>query len=268
MDYIFYLFIFIIGIVFGSFYTLAVYRIPKKQDITHTHSYCPNCQHKLSFLDLIPLFSYIFLKGKCRYCKEKIRPRYFIIELISGLLFVIFAHLINFNLQNLTIAKILDFSFLILYFTFVVLIAGTDKDNRQIYKGISYYGIIISIMYMIYLYIIVHTSIYRYAIYLILYAVILLLDNITLRKYAKNTYVYGIILTIITMCIFTGEYIVFESIITVLLASFIYLLIKTIQNKIKAKKEKFYKKMQIGYMLGISNISFLIYILAVQQYFL
>ena len=87
MNAIFYIAIFIIGTVFGSFYTLAVYRIPKRQDITHTHSYCPKCEHKLGFFDLIPVWSYIFLGGKCRYCKEKIRPRYFILEALSGILF-------------------------------------------------------------------------------------------------------------------------------------------------------------------------------------
>ena len=81
---IFYILLFIIGTLFGSFYTLAVYRIPKKQDITHTHSYCPNCNHKLGILDLIPVLSYIMLKGKCRYCEQKIRPRYLILEIISG----------------------------------------------------------------------------------------------------------------------------------------------------------------------------------------
>ena len=72
--------VFIMGAFLGSFCTLAVYRIPLKQDITHERSYCPNCKHKLGFFDLFPIFSYIFLGGKCRYCKEKIRPRYLIIE--------------------------------------------------------------------------------------------------------------------------------------------------------------------------------------------
>ena len=67
MDLIIYIVIFLIGIFFGSFYTLAVYRIPNREDIIHTHSYCPNCKHKLGSLDLIPVFSYIFLGGKCRY---------------------------------------------------------------------------------------------------------------------------------------------------------------------------------------------------------
>ena len=83
LNILLYIYIFITGITFGSFFTLAVYRIPRREDITHTRSYCPKCHHKLSFWDMIPLFSYIFLGGKCRYCKEKIRPRYFILELFN-----------------------------------------------------------------------------------------------------------------------------------------------------------------------------------------
>ena len=84
MNIFLYAIIFIIGTFFGSFFTLAVYRIPKKEDILIKHSYCPNCNHKLGFFDLFPVFSYIFLGGKCRYCKDKIRPRYLILELLSG----------------------------------------------------------------------------------------------------------------------------------------------------------------------------------------
>jgi len=87
--YIFYYVLFFsIGITFGSFFTLAVHRIPLKQDITHTRSYCPKCNHRLEFLDLIPVFSYLFLKGKCRYCKEPIRIRYLLLELLTGSIFL------------------------------------------------------------------------------------------------------------------------------------------------------------------------------------
>ena len=100
MEIFFYIIIFMIGITFGSFYTLAVYRIPKGQDITHTHSYCPNCNHKLNIFDLIPIFSYIFLGGKCRYCKQKIRPRYLILEALSGLFFVAVAYLMGLSVYD------------------------------------------------------------------------------------------------------------------------------------------------------------------------
>ena len=149
MDAIIYIIIFLIGIVFGSFYTLAVYRIPKGQDITHTRSYCPKCNHRLSFLDLIPVFSYVFLGGKCRYCKDKIRPRYFIIELISGISFVLIAYLMDLSIENITIIKIIDFAFIALYLTFVIIMAGIDKENRDKTKPIIMYGVIISIIYSI-----------------------------------------------------------------------------------------------------------------------
>ena len=134
MNTFLYIIIFMIGTLFGSFYTLAVFRIPKRQDIKHTHSYCPNCNHKLGFLDLIPIFSYIFLRGKCRYCKNKIRPRYLILEALSGILFVAMAFLMKFNIETLNAAKIAQFCFMVLYLTFIILICGIDKENRKIDK--------------------------------------------------------------------------------------------------------------------------------------
>lgn len=151
MDILLYILIFIMGTVFGSFYTLAIYRIPKKQDITHTHSYCPNCNHKLGFLDLIPVFSYIFLLGKCRYCKQKIRPRYCIIEILSGLVFLAMAYVMNISITNLNTTVLAESAFMALYLCFVFLMAGIDIENRKIEKSVSMYGVIISIAYIIYL---------------------------------------------------------------------------------------------------------------------
>lgn len=154
MNIFLYIILFIMGITFGSFYTLAVHRIPQGQDITHTHSYCPNCNHKLNIFDLIPVLSYIFLGGKCRYCNKKIRPRYLILEIISGLTFVIVALLMKINIENISIIKIINFMFFTLFFTFIVLIMGIYKEYKNINKPVLVYGIIISIMYMVYLYII------------------------------------------------------------------------------------------------------------------
>ena len=154
MNLIFYLFIFLIGITFGSFFTLAVYRIPLRQDITHTRSYCPNCNHKLSFLDMIPVFSYIFLGGKCRYCKKKIRPRYLILEILSGLFFVLIAIVFGLNIYSLSLENIMQYVFFVLYFTFVVLFYTIYKETNNVNRPVMIYGAIVSIMYMIYLYII------------------------------------------------------------------------------------------------------------------
>ena len=81
--------IFILGIYFGSFFTLATYRLPKNEDIIHKHSYCPNCNHKLGIFDLIPILSYIFLRGRCRYCNKPIGIRYFLFEILTGITFVL-----------------------------------------------------------------------------------------------------------------------------------------------------------------------------------
>ena len=101
METIIYIIIFLIGAMFGSFFTLAVYRIPRREDITHTRSYCPKCNHKLGFFDMFPILSYIILGGKCRYCKEKIRPRYLILEILSGLIFVSIFYLMKIDIYNI-----------------------------------------------------------------------------------------------------------------------------------------------------------------------
>ena len=264
MNIFLYIIIFIIGSLFGSFFTLAVYRIPKKQDIIHTHSYCPNCNHKLGLLDLFPIISYIFLGGKCRYCKEKIRPRYFILEILSGTLFVIFAFLLGIRFETLTLIKIIDFAFIALYLTFVILLAGIDKENRKIEKGVSVYGVIISIMYMIYLYIVGDANIYRYVIYLVLYILLLILDTVTLKNYAKDNYIIGILIALITMTIFTNELIVITSIILTLLGvsiDFLIAKLRDLTSRVKKSDNQIYKQISIFFYLAISNVILLILVL-------
>ncbi len=139
MNIIIYITIFVIGTLFGSFFTLATYRIPKKQDITHTHSYCPNCNSKLGFFELIPILSYIFLKGKCKHCGKKISPRYIIFEIMSGLTFLLFGLSLNINIQS-NINLYIYFICISLYLTFIFLIAGIDKENRKIEKSVLIFG--------------------------------------------------------------------------------------------------------------------------------
>ena len=271
MDILLYILIFIMGTVFGSFYTLAIYRIPKKQDITHTHSYCPNCNHKLGFLDLIPVFSYIFLLGKCRYCKQKIRPRYCIIEILSGLVFLAMAYVMNISITNLNTTVLAESAFMALYLCFVFLMAGIDIENRKIEKSVSMYGVIISIAYIIYLCVIEKASIYRYIIYLIFYILILTLDTITLKKFAKNSYVNGVILTALTMTIFTGEYLTINTIIITSLAVAVNLLLHKIENirkKVRREEKNYGKDVEYGFYLGVSNILSLLFVLGWYKFFI
>lgn len=81
--------VFIFGITIGSFLNVLIYRLPKGEDVVKVDSHCMSCNHKLSPLDLIPIFSWLFLGGKCRYCKSKISPQYPIIEFINGSMYVL-----------------------------------------------------------------------------------------------------------------------------------------------------------------------------------
>ena len=139
LNVILYLAIAISGTVFGSFFTLAVHRIPKHQDITHERSYCPNCNHKLQFPDLIPVFSYIFLGGKCRYCGNKIRPRYLILEICSGLSFVLMALFRHITVET-PITGFIDFAIDILFLCAIFIIAGIDKEYKRIPNSLILYG--------------------------------------------------------------------------------------------------------------------------------
>ncbi|HAG27632.1 TPA: hypothetical protein DCG61_02530 [Patescibacteria group bacterium] len=79
--------VFVFGTAIGSFLNVAVWRLPRKEQITHGRSHCPNCGHELRSKDLIPLVSYVLAKGKCTYCQKPISPQYFIVEFITGTLF-------------------------------------------------------------------------------------------------------------------------------------------------------------------------------------
>lgn len=82
-----YVILFIFGLVFGSFYNVVGLRLSKVESIVFPPSHCMNCNHRLHFFDLIPLFSYLFLKGKCRYCSKHISIKYPLFELLTAILF-------------------------------------------------------------------------------------------------------------------------------------------------------------------------------------
>ena len=81
--------VFILGIVLGSFYNVVGLRLPNGESILKPGSHCPNCNHKLSWYENIPIISYLILGGKCKSCKSKISIMYPLIELLTGILFLI-----------------------------------------------------------------------------------------------------------------------------------------------------------------------------------
>jgi len=260
LETIIYILIFLMGTFFGSFFTLAVYRIPLGENITHKHSFCPNCKHKLGILDLIPIISYIFLGGKCRYCKNKIKPRYLLLEILSGIVFVLLAISIRINLYNIEIYKIAHLVFFILYFCSLFIIAGIDKEKKTIQRSVLLYGIVVVTMYITYLYMVEKTNIYRYVIYLLIILVLVIIDTIKLRKKAESNYTVQILILCMYMSLFAGEEICILTIIYTLLAIAIYLLGKKIleKNKKYNVKEVNEERMPIGFFLCVTNVILII----------
>ena len=88
MEIYFNIMFFTFGLVFGSFFNVVGYRLPKGQSLLYPSSHCPNCNHELNWYELIPVFSYLFLGCKCLKCKKKISPFYMVFELLTGILFL------------------------------------------------------------------------------------------------------------------------------------------------------------------------------------
>lgn len=127
----------IIGLVFGSFYNVVGLRLCKKESIIFPPSHCPKCNHKLKAYELIPVISYILLKGKCKKCKGKISVMYPIVEFLTGVLFAT-----SFYKYGFTIELILS----LLLSSMLMIIVVTDLNYYIIPDSvIIFFGILIFI---------------------------------------------------------------------------------------------------------------------------
>ena len=126
--------VFIFGLIFGSFLNVVIYRLPERQSIVSPGSHCPHCGKPIKPYDNIPLISYMVLRGRCRYCGNRISPRYPAVELITGLL---------------AAGLFMQYGLTIDLFVFFILSAGLtavsfiDIDHGIIPNALSYPGIII-----------------------------------------------------------------------------------------------------------------------------
>lgn len=114
---VFYIFFFLTGLTLGSFANVCIYRMPLDLSIVRPRSSCPKCKNLIAWYDNIPLASYMVLGGKCRYCKEKISPVYPIIELLTGISFVVLFYFYGFT----------PVTFLLCFMAFcLIVISGID----------------------------------------------------------------------------------------------------------------------------------------------
>ena len=108
--------VFFIGVCLGSFANVFIYRLPKNKQTITGRSFCPKCKKKIRWFDNIPLFSYLFLSGRCRRCHKYIPFQYFIVELISGVIFL----LIYLNYDNYTLIIFLSVLFILYLIIFFI----------------------------------------------------------------------------------------------------------------------------------------------------
>ena len=151
IEIIYIVFIFIFGLVLGSFYNVVGYRLPNEMSIAFPSSHCPKCKHKLKFYELVPIFSYIFLGGKCKNCKSKISIMYPLFELITAVLFVISYLVFGFNIK---------FFISIIFLSVLIIISISDLKYYIIPDEVLIVGaVLIIILYLVNTYV-NHLSIY------------------------------------------------------------------------------------------------------------
>lgn len=244
MNAFIYIMIFIAGTVFGSFCSLAVYRIPRKENITYVRSHCVTCNHKLAPIDLIPILSYIFLGGKCRYCKEKIRARYILLEASSGIVFLLIALSLKINVFS-TLQEFINLFLIYLFITGLFLIGGIDKENYIIPDSILLYLVGISILKII-LEATLGISVMTNIIGFLIIPLILLAINFVSKLNQKTPIGYGDIKYISVIGLFLG----FTAQIYILPLALIIAGIGYIIHK--------YKEIPLGYYLSIATVIMII----------
>lgn len=132
------IFVFISGSIVGSFLNVCIHRLPLEESIINPASHCPKCKKPIPWYDNIPLLSYIILEGKCRFCKEDISFRYFLVELLTAVFSLIF-----FNRFGLS----LDFFFYIILVCGLTVATFVDIQHRIIPDEISIGGIVVGFLF-------------------------------------------------------------------------------------------------------------------------
>jgi len=150
---VFYFLIFFLGSSVGSFLTVLVYRWPRQESLIHGRSHCDDCKKKLQWIDLLPVFSYILLGGRCRYCRGKISAFYPLVEKIMGVLFVLVVYsIVGYNYPLLADSRYL---ITVCYFLYIVsslmAIFFTDLKYGIIPFKIVFSSVILTFLWLIFL---------------------------------------------------------------------------------------------------------------------
>jgi leader peptidase (prepilin peptidase)/N-methyltransferase len=131
----------VLGLCFGSFLNVCIYRLPLGISVVTPRSACPKCKHGIALYDNMPVLSWLILRGRCRFCKAKISPRYLIIELLTGLLFLLCYWYFGFTISTV---KYCAFGFLVLGLIF------TDADTKLLPDKLTLPGLALGIAFSLF----------------------------------------------------------------------------------------------------------------------
>ena len=138
MDYLVVIFL---GLSIGSFLNVCIYRIPNEESISYPPSHCTNCSYKLKWYDLIPVLSYILLKGKCRGCSEKISLQYPMVEILNAIVYLLIY--MQYGVSEYTIKYMLLTSLMIV-------IGMIDFKTKFVFTATTAFGVAISSIFIVY----------------------------------------------------------------------------------------------------------------------
>ena len=130
-------FYFLFGLLIGSFLNVCIYRIPKKENITTTRSHCMACGNVIKWYDLIPVLSYLLLRGRCRSCGAKLSIQYPIIELLNGLLYCLVFAVTGFTVKSVLICALASA---------LIVIAVIDWRTYEIPFGLNVFIMILGLI--------------------------------------------------------------------------------------------------------------------------
>lgn len=141
MDTLIVVFAGIFGLLVGSFSNVLIWRLPRGESVAFPPSHCPKCDHQLQAIDLVPVFSWLSLGGKCRYCKAPINPRYPIVEAVTGLAYAAIAAL--YPVSTYGVAP------LGLMFLFTILLAGSliDLETFTLPDELTLTGVVLGLIF-------------------------------------------------------------------------------------------------------------------------
>ena len=140
------LFIFLFGLFIGSFLNALLYRLDKEESVLKGRSFCPSCRHTLAWFDLIPVLSWLYLKGKCRYCGKKISVQYLAVEVSTAFLFA----LAFLRFEPSGFFNFLIFSYYLALICFLIVIFIYDLRTYLILDKVIYPAILFVLFFKIF----------------------------------------------------------------------------------------------------------------------